>query len=288
MRIHSAKQAIATLLVVSLAGCATAPTVMSHAESAKYPTLRRALENTSIVVHWKGCSGSWGSYYRECQTEFINQSAGPAPLLVAAVGSKHRPTNMRTLNAMMDIGGLFVGSVVPDFGGSPRAKLAGLHRFESGNYFYAVRFEPTEAAAKSMVPSAAMMEAQVPARSGGVVVGHTSYQIDGTTWKPHEERWITGSGSFGVFYKAAPKVNSTVMHPFAVWDIRMKPLMKAYALTDQWRWADGTTGKDRAAKIKTLSAVYPEWAFVMVENSGAPLICVAGSCHTGKNVNGDG
>ncbi|MBU2774216.1 hypothetical protein HMI48_10105 [Acidithiobacillus ferrooxidans] len=282
MKIHHAKPVIAALLAVSLAGCVTAPTVMPHAESAQYPNLHRALENTSIVDHWKSCSGSFGSYYPECQTEFIKQSVGPAPLLVAKVGSKHRPTSMRSLNALMDIGGLFVGSVVPDFAGGSRTDLSGLHRFQSGNYFYAVRFEPTKAAAESALPGAAMLEARVPARFGGAVVGHTSYQFEGTTWEPYERRWVTGSGSFGVFYKAKPKANDAATRPFAVWDTKLKPLMKAYALTDQWQWAAGTTEKEQLIKIKTISAPYPEWTFVMVENSGTPLICAAGLCHTGQ------
>ena len=286
MRIHYAKPAIVALLAASLTGCVTAPTVMPHAASVQYPNLHRALENTSIVDHWKGCSGSWGRYYRECQTEFINQSVGPAPLLAAAVGSTHRPTNMRSLNTLMDIGGLFLGSVVPDFGGGPRAKLSGLHRFESGNYFYAVRFEPTRSVANAMITNAAMLEVQVPARFNGIVVGHTSYQFGGTTWEAHEERWVTGSGSFGIFYRAHPKENDVVVQPFAVWNTRMKPLMKAYALTDQWRWANGTTGKERDAKIKALSATYPDWAFVMLKSLNATLICVSGLCHTGQNVQG--
>jgi hypothetical protein len=302
MRIHYAKPAIAALLAASLTGCVTAPTVMPHAASAQYPNLHRALENTSIVDHWKSCSGGWGNHYRECQTEFINQSVGPAPLLVAAVGAKNLPTSMRPLNDVMDIGDVVNGATMAGMGGLAAGSiglgllgllsggaspgLSGLHRFESGNYFYAVRFEPTRAAANATIPSAAMLEVQVPARFNGIVVGHTSYQFDGTTWEAHEERWVTGSGSFGIFYRAHPKANDAVVQPFAVWNTRMKPLMKAYALTDQWRWADGTTGKEHDAKIKALSAAYPDWTFVMLKSWNATLICVSGLCHTGQNVQG--
>ena len=298
MRIHHTKPAIAALLVVSLSGCVTAPTVMPHAESAQYPNLHKALENTSIVDHWKMCDGGWGRYSRECQTEFINQSVGPAPLLVAAVGAKNLPTSMRPLNDAMDIGDIVNGATMAGVGGLASGSiglgllgllsggaspgLSGLHRFQSGNYFYAVRFEPTKATAQSMVPSAAMLEARVPARFGGTVVGHTSFQLGGVTWKPYERRWVTGSGSFGVFYKAKPKANDAATQPFAVWDTKLKPLMKAYALTDQWQWAAGTTEKEQLIKIKAISAPYREWTFVMVENSGTPLICAAGLSHTGQ------
>ncbi|QQD73046.1 hypothetical protein [Acidithiobacillus ferrivorans] len=302
MKIYHVKPIIASLIAVMLAGCVSAPSIMPQAERTQYPTLHRAMENTSVVEHWKGCSGGWGNYYRECQTEFINQSVGPVPLLVAAVGAKHLPTSMRPLNDAMDIGDIVNGATMTGFGGLASGSiglgllgllsggaspdLAGLHRFQSGNFLYAVHFESTRAAANSFIPNAAMLEAQVSAKSGGAVVGHTSFQFDGVTWKPHKERWRAGSGSFGIFYKARPKANGAAIQPFAVWDTRLKPLMKAYAVTDQWEWATGITQKERDIKVKTISAVYPGWTFVASEGADVTLICTSGFCHTGPNING--
>lgn len=278
---------------------------MPQAERAQYPTLRRAMENASQVDHWKDCSGTFGSYARECQAEFINQTVGPAPMLAAAIGEQHLPTNMRPLSDTLDAASIAGGAMLISSGsgvggigaggiglgilglltGGSSPDLSGLHGFHSGAYLYAVHFEPNRAAANAFFTQAAMIEAQAPTKIGGSVVGHTSYRFNGAIWEPHEKRWGTGTGgSIGLFYKVRPASTDPVMQPFAVWETRLNPLMNAYAITDQWKLHGVATRKVGNVEAKALSSDYPGWIFVVGGGDEKPLICVAGTCHSGPRI----
>lgn len=300
---QSIRNSLMVSMVLVISGCTTAPTVMPKSQQSQYPILHQAMKNASEVDHWKGCGGTFGSYAKACQAEFINQTVGPAPMLAAAMGAQKLPAGMLPLNDAMDAASIAGGalSLPHDFGGigaggiglgilgilagGSSPDLSGLHEFHSGAYLYAVHFEPNRAAANAFFAHAATVEAQVPTQMGGTIEGHTSYQFKGATWEPHEKKWHVGSGgSVGLFYKVRPASTHPVMQPFVVWETRLNPLMNAYAITDQWKLHGEATRKIGNIEAKALSSKYPDWIFVVGGGDEKPLICSAGICHSGPRL----
>lgn len=285
--------AIAVLILI-VSGCATAPSVMPKSEQTQYPTLHRAMQNTSEVDHWKGCAGESGNHAKNCQAEFLYQSVGPAPMLAAAIGERHTLNSSWPISDALDAAIIangisfsgFASLAIPELligGSSP--DLSGLHGFHSGAYLYAVHFEPSRSAANAFFAQAAMVEAEAPAKIGGSVVGRTSYHFNGATWEPHEKKWNTDTGgSMGLFYKVRPVSTDPVMQPDVVWETMLNPLMNAYALTDQWKLHGEATRKVGNEEAKALSPDFPGWIFVVGGGDEKPLICVSGTCHFGPRV----
>lgn len=263
---------------------------MPQAEKTQYPTLHRAEENTSTVDHWHSV------YDAASRMEFIDQTVGPVPIKVAGADAKyHLPGGLSSLNNAMDVGSIVVGAALPTSGGLGAGsiglgalgllesmippKLAGRHRFHTDDYLYAVHFEPNRSAAKSWVPHAAMLEAEAPQKFGGTLVGHTSYRFDGSTWEPHKERWRDSTGgSFEIAYRVRPAASAADLKPYAVWNTDLKPIVHAYALTDQWKWDAAITRKARVEKTKMLSTDYPGWTFLVIGQKDARLYCTNGTC----------
>ncbi|PKY11847.1 hypothetical protein B1757_02485 [Acidithiobacillus marinus] len=280
--------------VVALAGCASAPSVMSSGDNHKFPTLQRALKNTSNVTHWKGCSGSWGKYYRECQTEFILQTVGPAPLISGSVKSGNLPAGMQGLSDAINISRIVTGATMAGIGGVASGNmalgiaglllanggpdLAGLKTYQAGNAIYATRFFANDKEAKAETPQAAILEANIPTHLAGVVVGHTSWKDHGVIWEPHEMRWRLGSGSYEIKYKARPASVSVRLSPVAVWVTKLKPLANNYALTDQWKWGSNTSVSRQEVNTQAFSKKHPHWIFVLARYKQEPLLCVNGVC----------
>jgi len=286
-------------VVASLAGCASAPSV-TNVQSNNYPTLHQAMQNTDAKAHWRGCGDAPSqSLAKECQSEFIMQSVGPAPLIAVSANAKGLPTSMQGLNDAMNAGRIALGAMTSLGGGLSSGNIAlgvagllfgggspdlqGLNDFNSGGFLYAVRFASSKPDAEALVPDAAKLEASLPTLYGGNVIGHTSYGFKGITWEPHEELWRLGSGSFGIRYKAKPSSVDAPLQPTAVWMVRLSPLVEGYSVTDQWMWGDALQ-KDKLDKARQLSKKYPDWSFVFVLDGGQPWVCADGVCKEAKKV----
>lgn len=311
-------KATISITLVFLSGCAADnPWVkMSAAQTSAHPTLNRALKNGEISSSWVSFTGSPSlaktqKQNKEAEMEFFYQSVGPAPFIVGNYktnvlhkdgGSGLRSTialsQIATSAAFPDLGGgISAGGMALGIaglllsGGSSPAHLAGLDKFKNGQELYAVRFFPNKLAANKFIPTAAEIEAEVPAQFSGSIVGRTSWQNREATWEPYKTIIETGPGnSFELSYKMLPRPlppESVDFAPVAVWDDCLRPIVKhGYAITDQW--AIGTlSASEQESDARKLSKKYPAWTFVLARSASDkninakipdPLICENGNC----------
>lgn len=307
-----------TISVLTLTGCAAdKPWVkMPPSEASAHPTLNRALKNSNISTKWVTFTGSPSLAYsqkqnKERETEFFYQSVGPAPLLVgkeqAAQIHLKNSTGLHNSIALSQIatsaafpalgGGISAGGMALGIagllmgGGSAAPHLTGLNTFETGQTLYAVKFLPNKAAANSFMPKAAEMEANLPAKFSGAIVGHTSWEDLNTTWEPYKTRIGTGPGnSFELVYKMLPRAlppESVDYAPVAVWDDCLRPIVKhGYVITDQWAIGTLSTSQQESDE-RQLSKEYPEWNFLLARSASVknlnskipnPILCTDGKC----------
>lgn len=276
--------------VAILAGCSIssfAPSIMSKSADQQHPTLSRALKNIHVPEHLAGCqiAIATGSYYRTCETEFVYQSVGPAPLFAESIKSGNIPAGIGPISTGLNAAMIATGAPVLGIGGLllgmanlPPEHYPGLRNFKQGGFLYAVRFVATEKDGETSTPEAAEMEAKVPARISGMVLGHTSWKDHGSIWEPYELRITPLSESYEVAYKANPSSDAAIIAPVAVWLTQLRPLAKTCALTDQWAWGSSISTSQQEADSRKMSKAYPKWTFVLARYKQKPMVCVAGTC----------